>query len=290
MNVLLPSIRIPSNICLQRSFACPMEPLLSRRQHRFAPSGGHCRSHSGAVASGSYRRTAPADCPAGCGRPLANAVSAATALTFDRPGDRIQISRTGGSDALWRADSRELYYEGTDGLMASVLTERGGALDVGTPQKLFILHTQGYVPNQPHNVEVAASGQKFLVNTIVGDSDNVPVLADNARIRVDPLDVCWRPPARAPGVVEPGAQWLLGVGVAFPELAERAPSDNPHPRSVWCAPIMGASRGKSSRVQMPQACETVPFSCRLEDATSGNTQQLRIPSIEAGRGRAEGVY
>src|SRR5713101_3676446 len=31
---------------------------------------------------------------------------------------------------------------------------------------------------------------------------------------------------------ESGAQWLLGVGVAFPELAERAPSDNPHPRSV----------------------------------------------------------
>jgi len=32
-----------------------------------------------------------------------------------------------------------------------------------------------YVPNQPHNVEVAASGQKFLVNTIVGDRDNVPI-------------------------------------------------------------------------------------------------------------------
>jgi hypothetical protein len=31
------------------------------------------------------------------------------------------------------------------------------------------------VGNQPHNVEVAAHGQKFLVNTIVGDSDNVPL-------------------------------------------------------------------------------------------------------------------
>ena len=38
-----------------------------------------------------------------------------------------------------------------------------------------ILHTQGFVNNQPHNVEVAANGQKFLVNAIVGDSDNAPL-------------------------------------------------------------------------------------------------------------------
>jgi hypothetical protein len=44
-----------------------------------------------------------------------------------------------------------------------------------TPQKLFALHTQGYSFNQPDNVEVAASGQKFLVNTIVDDSDNAPI-------------------------------------------------------------------------------------------------------------------
>jgi len=37
------------------------------------------------------------------------------------------------------------------------------------------LHTQEYVVNQPHNVEVAARGEKFLVNAIVGDSDNVPL-------------------------------------------------------------------------------------------------------------------
>jgi hypothetical protein len=41
--------------------------------------------------------------------------------------------------------------------------------------RLVALGQLRYVPNQPHNVEVAASGQKFLVNTIVGDSDNVPI-------------------------------------------------------------------------------------------------------------------
>ena len=59
--------------------------------------------------------------------------------------------------------------------MAVTTAERGGTLDVGSPLKLFPLHTQGVAQNQPHNVEVAANGQKFLVNTIVGDSYNVPI-------------------------------------------------------------------------------------------------------------------
>ena len=97
---------------------------------------------------------------------------------FDRPGDRIQVSATGGSGAVWRDDGRELYDEGTEGMMAVPLSERNGALEAGMPQKLFALRTQGLVINQPHNVEVAAHGQKFLVNTIVGDSDNVPLESD----------------------------------------------------------------------------------------------------------------
>ena len=59
--------------------------------------------------------------------------------------------------------------------MAAPMTERDGALTSGTPQKLFAIRTQGQVVNQPHNVEVAAHGQKFLVNTIVGNSDNAPL-------------------------------------------------------------------------------------------------------------------
>ena len=55
------------------------------------------------------------------------------------------------------------------------MSERDGALTAGTPQKLFAIRTQGRAVNQPHNVEVAAHGQKFLVNTIVGDSDNAPL-------------------------------------------------------------------------------------------------------------------
>jgi hypothetical protein len=97
------------------------------------------------------------------------------AQPFDRPGDRIQVSVKGGTGPIWRDDGRELFYEGPEGLMAVAMTERGGTLVAGTPQRLFPVRTQGIVVNQPHNVEVAAHGQRFLVNTIVGESDNVPL-------------------------------------------------------------------------------------------------------------------
>jgi hypothetical protein len=76
---------------------------------------------------------------------------------------------------VWRADGRELYFEARGRLMVVATSEAGNVLDIGTPQKLFDIHTQWYVSNQPHNVEVAANGQKFLVNTIVGNSDSAPL-------------------------------------------------------------------------------------------------------------------
>jgi Tol biopolymer transport system component/predicted Ser/Thr protein kinase len=94
---------------------------------------------------------------------------------FDRPGERVQISRSGGFGAIWRADSRELYYEDGNALMAVTIGDQRDALEPGTPQPLFAVHTSGYATNQPFNIAAALNGQKFLVNTIVGDSDNAPL-------------------------------------------------------------------------------------------------------------------
>jgi len=44
-------------------------------------------------------------------------------------------------------------------LPAAAVTERDGTLVLGVPQKLFAIRTQGTVPNQPHNFEVADNGQ-----------------------------------------------------------------------------------------------------------------------------------
>jgi dipeptidyl aminopeptidase/acylaminoacyl peptidase len=93
---------------------------------------------------------------------------------FDRPGDRIDIGK--GFGPIWRDDGRVLYYESVDGLLMSVaMTVRGETAEAGAPQTVFPVRTRGLIVNQPHNVEVAAHGQKFLVNAIVRESDNEPL-------------------------------------------------------------------------------------------------------------------
>jgi serine/threonine protein kinase/Tol biopolymer transport system component len=92
--------------------------------------------------------------------------------SFDGPGRPQQVSTAGGIGPVWRADGRELYYEARGRLMVVTTSDTGQVLHVGAPQKLFDIHTLWYVANQPHNVEAAANGQKFLVNTIVGNSDS----------------------------------------------------------------------------------------------------------------------
>jgi Tol biopolymer transport system component/predicted Ser/Thr protein kinase len=94
---------------------------------------------------------------------------------FDRLGERRQVSTNGGSLPIWRGDGRELFFETHGGLMAVTTSERTGSLEIGPPQILFDILTQGLVGNQPHNVEVAANGQNFLVNGLVGGSGNVPL-------------------------------------------------------------------------------------------------------------------
>ncbi len=94
---------------------------------------------------------------------------------FDRPGERLQVSVKGGIGPFWRDDGRELYYEGPEGLMAVATSERAGVVEAGAPQKLFSIRTQGVVSTQPQNAEAAANGQKFLINTVVGDSNNAPL-------------------------------------------------------------------------------------------------------------------
>jgi hypothetical protein len=94
---------------------------------------------------------------------------------FDRPGERVQVSRGGGHGPVWRTDARELYYESAQGLMASAIADRGSSIDAGVPYLLFPMKTQGYAPDQPDNFAAGANGQKFLINTVVGDTDRAPL-------------------------------------------------------------------------------------------------------------------
>lgn len=65
---------------------------------------------------------------------------------FARPGDKIQVSTSGGGQPQWRRDGKEMCYIALDGpLMAVAIGMAPGGLEVGTPTPLFMTHVGGAI-------------------------------------------------------------------------------------------------------------------------------------------------
>jgi hypothetical protein len=91
-------------------------------------------------------------------------------------GTRAQVSVDGGFAPVWRDDARELYYQSFDEtLMRAELRESGGQLSAAAVEPLFRVRTGGIRIDGIADIVAAEHGQKFLVCTILGDSDNVPI-------------------------------------------------------------------------------------------------------------------
>jgi hypothetical protein len=83
----------------------------------------------------------------------------------------------GGSQARWRRDGRELFYLAEDRtLMATTLTFNDVRVDAGTTERLF----EARIPYLPyHGFDVAADGQRILMNTLVISPSTPSTVAAN---------------------------------------------------------------------------------------------------------------
>jgi Tol biopolymer transport system component len=80
---------------------------------------------------------------------------------FRRPGERLQVSRDGGTQPRWRGDDGELFYRSSDGqLMGVDVREAVSGLEVGTPE---VLVSADALTNVVGAYAVTADGQRFLV-------------------------------------------------------------------------------------------------------------------------------
>ena len=80
---------------------------------------------------------------------------------FPDPGERVTVSTSGGVQAKWRADGKELFYLTREGTMMSVEVRPGARLDLGTPRPLFTTRLR---PNTSlDQYAVTADGQRFIV-------------------------------------------------------------------------------------------------------------------------------
>ena len=87
---------------------------------------------------------------------------------FPGPGERVTVSSSGGVQAKWRADGKELFYLAYDGTMMSVDVPAGVSPDLGTPRPLFKTRL-----NPVGNVDqyaVTQDGQRFVVLEPLADA------------------------------------------------------------------------------------------------------------------------
>jgi len=82
---------------------------------------------------------------------------------FPGDGAKWQVSNSGGAEARWRNDGKELFFLNlTDDVMAVDVSAIGNAIKLGVPRLLF--HAVG-VQRQAGSYDVTPDGKKFLLNS-----------------------------------------------------------------------------------------------------------------------------
>jgi hypothetical protein len=103
--------------------------------------------------------------------------------SFPARGAKIQISIGGGIGPRWRGDGRELFYVAPDGTVMSVplhVNAVGNTIEPGVPLRLFrpSIAYGGLIPSDGSTHQqyaVTGDGQRFLVNTVVGEPTAPPI-------------------------------------------------------------------------------------------------------------------
>ena len=109
---------------------------------------------------------------------------------FAATGERWPISNDGGVQPVWRADGRELYYLGLDGVLNAVAVRPGARPSFSIPRRVF---DTGLAEPSPwvEQYTVSADGRRFLIfrpaNTKVRNSMGV-ILNWQALIQAGRID------------------------------------------------------------------------------------------------------
>jgi serine/threonine protein kinase/Tol biopolymer transport system component len=86
-----------------------------------------------------------------------------------------QVSR-GGGEPRWRQDGKELFYVSAEGKMMRVPVKMETTFEAGQPVALFQTHMRQPISAQDvFSYDVAADGQRFLVNTKVDTPNSAPL-------------------------------------------------------------------------------------------------------------------
>ncbi len=95
---------------------------------------------------------------------------------FPAPGGNWKVSSTGGSEPRWRRDGKELFYRDPDGKVMAVDVKTGSTFEASVARSLFQVRRREHVATADlFSYDVSADGQRFLVNTDVGEVTSPPL-------------------------------------------------------------------------------------------------------------------
>jgi Tol biopolymer transport system component len=89
-------------------------------------------------------------------------------VPYPGPGGKWQVSTAGGNYPQWRADGKELFFEGADQSFMAVDVRAGTTFEVGVPTRLF--RTTLVRGSNGRAWAASRDGQRFLINTSAGNA------------------------------------------------------------------------------------------------------------------------
>jgi Tol biopolymer transport system component/predicted Ser/Thr protein kinase len=89
---------------------------------------------------------------------------------FPGPGGNWKVSSAGGTEPRWRRDGKELFYIAPDGRLMALDVKVGASFEADAARPLFQTGGREHISSGDlFTYDVAADGQRFLVNTDVGE-------------------------------------------------------------------------------------------------------------------------
>jgi Tol biopolymer transport system component len=96
--------------------------------------------------------------------------------SFPAPGGNWKISSAGGSEPRWRSDGKEVFYLASDGKLMAATVNEGPPFEAGVAAALFQTRRRERISaTDLFSYDVSADGQRFLVNTDVGEVASSPL-------------------------------------------------------------------------------------------------------------------
>jgi Tol biopolymer transport system component/preprotein translocase subunit SecG len=96
--------------------------------------------------------------------------------SFPDRGGKWQVSTSGGDQAQWRRDGREIFYMSPEKKLMAVTVAAGDSFEAGAPAELFQTRIPSTSLTGDRNHYLAApDGKRFLVNNLVSEGNTQPI-------------------------------------------------------------------------------------------------------------------